>query len=74
MKIRLFSLNACLIVCLLFAGPLTAGESSAPAELQADWDKRQAQAQVLQRDGSAKQAEAEKLHEKSQLECQKNFW
>ena len=73
MKNRLFTLNPCLIAFLLLAGPLSAAESAAPVELQADWDKRQAQAQALQREGSAKQAEAEKLYEKSQLECQKKF-
>ena len=73
MKKRLVKLNACLLAFLLLAAPLRAAESAAPAELQADWDKRQAQAQVLQREGSAKQAEAEKVYEKSQLECQKKF-
>ena len=73
MKNHLFTLSTGLLAFMLLAGPLRAAESAAPAELQADWDKRQAQAQVLQREGSAKQAEAEKLYEKSQLECQKKF-
>lgn len=73
MKNHLFTLNTCLIAFLLLAGSLSAAENSVPVELQADWDKRQAQAQVLEHEGSAKQAEAEKLYEKSQLECQKKF-
>ena len=73
MQNRLLSLNACLLSVLLLAGPLAAAENMPPAELQADWDKRQAQAMTLQREGSAKQNEAEKLYEKSQLDCQKKF-
>lgn len=73
MKNRLFALNTCLLAFLFVAGPLAAAESSVPAELQADWDKRQAQAQSLQREGSAKQSEAERIYETSQLECQKKF-
>ena len=70
---RPYLLNILWFVLLLGTAPLRAAESSASAELQADWDKRQAQAQVLQREGSAKQAEAEKVYEKSQLECHKKF-
>lgn len=73
MTIRLFSLNIWLITCLLVAGPLAAAESQAPAELQADWDKRMIQASELQREGSQRQAEAEKLYEQSQRDCQKKF-
>ena len=73
MTIRLFSLNIWLITCLLVAGPLAAAESPAPAELQADWDKRMIQASELQREGSQRQAEAEKLYEQSQRDCQKKF-
>ena len=73
MTIRLFSLNTWLITCLLVAGPLAAAESPAPAELQADWDKRMIQASELQREGSQRQAEAEKLYEQSQRDCQKKF-
>ena len=73
MTIRLFSLNIWLITCLLVAGPLAAAENQAPAELQADWDKRMIQASELQREGSQRQAEAEKLYEQSQRDCQKKF-
>lgn len=73
MTIRLFSLNIWLITCLLVAGPLAAAESQAPAELQTDWDKRMIQASELQREGSQRQAEAEKLYEQSQRDCQKKF-
>ena len=73
MTIRLFSLNIWLITCLLVAGPLAAAESQAPAELQADWDKRMIHASELQREGSQRQAEAEKLYEQSQRDCQKKF-
>jgi colicin import membrane protein len=73
MTIRLFSLNSCLIACLLATAPLAAAESQAPAELQADWDKRITQASALQREGSQRQAEAEKLFEQSQSDCYKKF-
>ena len=62
-----------MLVLLLVAGPLAAAESAAPAEMQADWDKRRAQALELQRDGSVRQAEAERIYEQSQLACQKKF-
>ena len=73
MKKFLYALNTCLLAFVLGVGSLNAADNLPAVELQADWDKRQAQALVLQREGSTKQAAAEKLYEKSQLECHKKF-
>ena len=57
----------------LIALPVSAADTAVLAELQADWDKRQAQALVLQRDGSARLAEAEKRYDEAANACQKKF-
>lgn len=74
MKKRTAFLPSLLFFCLIHAAlPAAAAEGAPSAELLADWETRQVQGQALQRDGSARQAEAKKNYEQTQLECQKSF-
>lgn len=62
-----------LFTLALLALPVSAADTAVAVERQADWDKRQAQALVLQRDGSARQVEAESLYEEAAKACRKKF-
>jgi colicin import membrane protein len=73
MENRSFSLAILFLALALIPLPASTAEQGVTDERQADWDRRQAQALDLQREGGVRQAEAEKAFAQAEIECPKKF-
>lgn len=63
-----------LLLFLALAGaPLGAAEQLVSKERLADWEKRQAQSALLQREGASAKADADAVFEQAEIECYKKF-
>lgn len=73
MENRSLSFAVGLIAVALLSPPLSAAESGASAEQQADWNLRLEKAAALTAEGEARQQEAGRLLEEKNIACRKKF-
>lgn len=73
MQKKLFPQSVLLLFLTLAGASLGAAEALVSEERLADWEQRQSQAMLLQREGAAAKADADMAFEQAEIECHKKF-